>query len=233
MNTLLPRSGSTLPKAARDFLEKNKGRSSLLEHEVKRLLRNIGLAVPAGVFVEKGADIPSPGKLPYPVVAKVSSVKITSKSDVHGVRVDIKNADELKRTLAELERIDGAEGVLIEEMAPQGIDVIVGGIIDAQFGPLVMFGLGGVAVELFKDVTFGLAPATAKDAMNMITRVKGHALLEGFRGQPPADINALVHIIVTVSELMAAGPIKELDLNPVALYAHGAMILDAKLSLLP
>jgi acyl-CoA synthetase (NDP forming) len=233
MGSAIQTSGYSLPKAARDFIEFNKGKKSFLEHEVKGLLGSIGLPVPAGVFLKKGGEIASLEELPYPVVAKVASVKITSKSDVHGVRLGIENVEDLKRTIKELEQIDDAEGVLVEEMAPRGIEVIVGGIIDAQFGPLVMFGLGGIAVELFKDVTFGLAPATEKDAMNLIRRVKGYALLGGFRGQPPVDIRALAHIISAVSELMAAGPIKEMDLNPVALYPYGAIILDAKLSLLP
>jgi acyl-CoA synthetase (NDP forming) len=233
MGISIPTSGHLLPKAARSFVEKNKGKKSFLEHEVKGLLGNIGLPVPDGIFVKKGDQLPSLEALPYPVVAKVSSVKITSKSEVHGVRINIKNEEELKRTVEELLQIKDAQGVLVEEMAPQGIEVIVGGIVDAQFGPLVMFGLGGIAVELFKDVTFGLAPAADEDALRLIKRVKGYPLLEGYRGQSPVDIDALLQIIVAVSELMAAGQIEELDLNPVALYPHRAMILDAKLSLLP
>ena len=233
MSVSIPTSGTPLPKAARQFIEKNRGKTSFLEHEVKELLGNLGLPVPAGVFVRKGGDIPSLEELPYPVVAKVSSVKITSKSDVRGVRLNIKNDEELRRAVEDLGKIDDAEGVLIEKMAPQGIEVIVGGVVDAQFGPLVMFGLGGIAVELFKDVTFGLAPATDGDALRLIKGVKGYRLLEGYRGQPPVDIHSLLRVIVAVSELMAAGPFEEMDLNPVALYPRGAMILDAKLSLLP
>lgn len=226
-------SGDTLLNAARVFVEKNRGRTVFLEHEVKGLLKDIGLPVPAGIFVKKGQDISSIHKLPYPVVAKVSSEKITSKSDVHGVRIGIENDGELKSAAEELGRIEYAEGVLIEAMAPPGMEVIVGGIVDTQFGPVVMFGLGGISVELFKDVTFGLAPLTQEAALRLIKQVKGYRLLEGYRGRPPLDLNALLHIIVSISELMASDLIEEIDLNPIALYPEGAMILDAKLSLRP
>jgi acyl-CoA synthetase (NDP forming) len=233
MNAQDSKAGETLLKTAGDFIEKNRGKTVFLEHEVKGLLKDIGLPVPSGIFFKRGQDISSLPKLSYPVVAKVSSEKIPSKSDVRGIRININNEEELKRAYEELTQIEYAEGVLIEAMAPQGIEVIVGGIVDAQFGPLVMFGLGGIFVELFKDVTFGLAPITREDVSRMIRQVKGYRLLEGYRGRPPVDINALLHIITAVSELMAAAPIEEIDLNPIALYPHGAMILDAKLSLRP
>jgi acyl-CoA synthetase (NDP forming) len=93
-----------------------------------------------------------------------------------------------------------------------------------------MFGLGGIFVELFKDVSFGLAPLSMGDALKLVREVKGYRLLEGFRGRPPADIDALSAVIVKVSELMATGLIEEMDLNPVAVYSQGAMVLDAKMS---
>lgn len=232
MSISISTSSDTLLKTAMDFVEKNREKSKFLEHEVKGLLKNLGLPVPTGIFVQK-EDVSPVHRLPYPLVAKVSSGKITSKSDVQGVRINIKNDDELKRALQDLGKIAYAEGILIETMAPQGIEVIVGGIFDTQFGPVMMFGLGGIFVELFKDVTFGLAPLTKEDALRLIKQVKGYRLLEGYRGRPPVDFDALLHIIVSVSELMAALPIEEIDLNPVALYPEGAMILDAKLSLRP
>ncbi len=220
---------TALLKAAKDFAERNKGETHLLEHEVKGLLASVGLPVPTGIFVKKGEA--SPAETPgYPLVAKVSSRKIASKSDVGGVRVNIKNSEELKSALHELGEIEYAEGVLVETMAPQGIEVIVGGVVDVQFGPVVMFGLGGIFVELFKDVAFGLAPLSREDALRLIRQVKGYRLLEGYRGRPQADVEALLSIMVSVSELMTVMPIQEIDLNPVALYPEGAMILDAKLS---
>lgn len=216
----------------RDFREKNAGRTALLEHEVKGLLREMGFSVPKGRFFRIGEEIPSTLDLAFPLAAKVSSSKIISKSNVGGVRVDVKNTEELNRAFRELSRIESAEGVLVEEMAPQGLEVIIGGISDNQFGPVVMFGLGGIFVELFKDAAFGLAPLTTDDALWLITQVKGYRLLEGYRGKPPIDKQRLAGLIVSVSEVMATGMVGEIDLNPVALYPEGAMILDAKMQIL-
>jgi acyl-CoA synthetase (NDP forming) len=212
------------------FVEKNRGRKVFLEHEVKGLLREIGLPVPNGIFVGRDGVLPDSLQLGYPLVAKVSSQKIVSKSDLHGVRTGVRDDQTLRTAVAELMRIRDAEGVLVEEMAPQGLEVIVGGVVDAQFGPVVMFGLGGVFVELFKDVSFGLAPLTREESLRIVKAVKGYRLLEGYRGRPPADIGALADIIVSVSKLMATGNLEEIDLNPVALYPDGAMVLDAKMS---
>jgi acetyl-CoA synthetase (ADP-forming) len=217
----------------KDFLLKNKGKGALLEHEVKGFLKTLGLSVPDGVFIPKGARLPEVGpRLSYPLAAKVSSSSIASKSDVKGIRLGIKNEDELKTAVPELMSIERAEGVLVEEMAPQGLEVIIGGIIDGQFGPIVMFGLGGVFVELFRDVSFGLAPLKSDEALRLVKQVKGYRLLKGYRGNPPIDMDALMNIIVSVSEIMATGMVKEMDLNPVSLYDKGAMILDAKMQML-
>ncbi len=216
----------------KEFIEKNRDRKSFLEHEAKGLLRDMGLSVPEGIFIKKGDGSPAIAGLRYPLVAKVSSTKITSKSDVHGVRTGLKNEDELNRAVTELMQIENSEGVLVEEMSPSGLEVIVGGIIDKQFGPVMMFGLGGIFVELFKDISFGLAPLKKEDALWLIQQVKGYRLLEGYRGNPPVDKEALLEILVAVSEIMATNLIKEIDLNPVALYPERAVILDAKMKVL-
>ena len=184
--------------------------------------------MPNGILVGKDGYIPS-SNLAYPLAAKVSSSKITSKSDVGGIRLGLKNDVELKKAISELLKIEHAEGVLVEEMAHEGIEVIIGGVIDKQFGPVVMFGLGGVFVELFKDIAFALAPLKEEDAFWLIKQVKGYRLLEGYRGKPAVDKDALVKTILTVSEIIASGYVEEIDLNPVCLYPQGAMILDAKM----
>ena len=214
-----------------DLIEQTKGKKNLLEHEVKGLLREMGMPVPKGIFTAKGKSIPQPLNLTFPLIAKVSSSKIASKSDVKGVRPGLKNEDELENAVSELMRIEYAQGVLIEEMAPHGLEVIVGGVIDNQFGPVVMFGLGGVFVELFKDVAFALAPMQRDDALWLIRQVKGYKLLEGYRGNPPVDKEALVKIIISISEVITVRSIEEIDLNPVSLYPEGAMVLDAKMLL--
>ncbi len=219
--------GSALKNIA-SFLQKNKGKRVFAEHEVKGFLRSMGLPVPNGIFVGNDGYIPS-SSLAYPLAAKVSSTKIISKSDVRGIRLGLKNDTELKRAVSELLKIEHAEGVLVEEMAPEGIEVIIGGVIDKQFGAVVMFGLGGVFVELFKDIAFAMAPLKEEDALWLIQQVKGYKLLEGFRGKPAVDIGTLIKTILTVSEIIASGYVEEIDLNPICLYPHGAMILDAKM----
>ena len=190
-----------------------------------------------GVFVPKGEQLSALSNqlsaLAYPMAAKVSSSKITSKTDTKGIRLGIKNEDELKNAVNELSGIENAEGVLVEEMAPEGLEVIVGGIIDKQFGPVVMFGLGGVFVELYKDVAFALAPMKEKDALWLIQQIKGYKLIEGYRGKPAVDKDALIKVILAVSEIISSGDVEEIDLNPVSLYPKGAIVLDAKMSVLP
>lgn len=215
----------------KELIKKNIVKTVLLEHEVKALLKEMGFPVPKGIFVDKEMveQIPAIVDISYPVVAKVSSSKIVSKSEVNGVRIGLKNEIELKKAVLELLQIEDAEGVLIEEMAAPGIEVILGGVVDEQFGPVVMFGLGGFFVELFRDVAFALAPIEKEDALWLVNQIKGYRLLEGYRGKPPVDINTLLEIIVKVSGIIATGLIKEIDLNPVSLYPQGAMVLDAKI----
>lgn len=212
-----------------DFLEKNRGRKTFLEHEVKGFLNELGMPVPNGIFIGKNGAVTSPHGLAFPLAAKVSSSSIVSKSEVRGVRLGIKDSAELERAVADLSGIPGAEGVLVEEMAPQGLEVIAGGIIDSQFGPLVMFGTGGVLVELFKDAAFALAPMKKDDALWLIRQVKGYKLIEGYRGNPPVNIESLTRILIAVSELIGSGLLEEIDLNPVVLYPQGAIVLDAKM----
>lgn len=206
-------------------------RAALREHEAKALLREMGLSVPRHLFLEKGMALPKDIPLSYPLVAKVSSRDMPSKSDAGGVRLGIKTYPELKAALPELLSIKGAEGVLIEEMASPGLETIIGGISDPQFGPAVMFGLGGVFVELYHDVAFALAPLKEEDALWLMRQVKGYRIIEGYRRESPLDREALVRVIVAVSTVMETGVVEEIDLNPVTLYPEGAMVLDAKIKL--
>lgn len=221
----------TVTSRLKNFLATKEGHKGFLEHEVKGFLRELGIPVPRGVFIAKGERIPSRLELdiPYPLVAKVASARIVSKSDVGGVRQGLMDGKELQKAIVELMEIDQAEGVLIEESAPTGVEVIIGAAIDPQFGPIVMFGLGGVFVELFRDVAFALAPLAREEAVRLVGRTKGEKVLKGFRGKPPVDMEALTGIMITVSELIASGLLEEIDLNPVTLYPTSAMVLDAKL----
>jgi len=126
-------------------------------------------------------------------------------------------------------RLNSILGYLLAPQAPEGVEVIIGATHDAQMGPVVMFGLGGTLVELYKDVVFRLAPVRIDEAMHMIESVKGAALFKGYRGAKPYDVNALADLIVKVSHLIAEQPdVKDVELNPVRLYATGYKVLDAR-----
>lgn len=213
------------------LIENAHGRTAFLEHEVKGLLKEMGFSVPKGRFIRAREKIPGDLGLVYPLIAKVSSQKISSKSDVHGLRAGLRDESELRNAVEEILRIENAEGVLVEEMMSGGVEVIVGGVLDTQFGPVMMFGLGGIFVEIFRDLSFGLAPLSKDDAYWMIKEVKGSRILDGYRGSVPADKETLVELLMGVSEIMATGLIGEIDLNPVVLYPEGAMVLDAKMKL--
>jgi len=212
-----------------DFLRSHPGTRALPEHAVKGFLSRCGLPVPPGVFVPRGAPLPDLSPLGFPLVAKVSSSQIRSKSDVGGLRFGLADSKAVHAAIAQLMEIEQAEGVLVEEQAALGVEVIVGGITDPQFGPVLMFGLGGVFVELFHDVAFAPAPMTREDAFKLMPRVTAYRLLTGYRGKPPCDLDSLADILVIISELMATGLLEEIDLNPVTVYSRGALILDAKM----
>ncbi|GAB4483017.1 MAG: hypothetical protein OHK006_02810 [Thermodesulfovibrionales bacterium] len=206
--------------------------SVLLEHEAKSVFRSAGIRVPEGIWIPAGAHMSGPVPLRYPLAAKVSSRAFSSKSGVRGVRLGICDRDGLGKALDELQRIPDAEGVLVEEMAEPGVEAIVGGAVDPQFGPIVMFGLGGIFTEVFRDVSFGLAPLDRERAFAAVRQITGYQVLEEYRGRPAVDREALARVMVTVSEFMATGLVEEIDLNPVALSADGAVVLDAKIKLL-
>jgi acetyl-CoA synthetase (ADP-forming) len=175
----------------------------------------------------------------FPVVLKIVSPDIIHKSDVGGVIIGVKNVKEVRSAYKQImnnvrKHNPSAKivGILVQEMAPAGIEVIVGSIKDPQFGPAIMFGLGGVFVEVLKDVTFRVAPVTEDEAAEMISEVKAYPLLKGYRNTPPADLKAITKILLNTSKLvMDHVEIKELDLNPIMVYEKGAKTVDARIIL--
>jgi len=175
----------------------------------------------------------------FPVVLKVISPDVVHKTDSGGVRLGLANATQVGRAYSEIvSSIRQAypearvQGVSVQRMAPQGVEVIVGMSKDPQFGPVLMFGLGGILVEVLKDVSFRIVPVTKSDAGEMIREIKGYPILEGYRGQKPASIRALEELIVKVSEFVEKNPqIEELDLNPVFAYPDRAVAVDARIIL--
>jgi len=216
-------------QALRSFLSARPGRRAFLEPEVKAMLRSLGIESPPALFLPVGTSPPEALGLSFPLVAKVAAEGLAAKSEAGGVRLSITDRAELVTAVADLRSIDGAAGVFVEEQAPPGLEVIVGGVVDPQFGPLVMFGLGGVFVELLRDVSFALAPLDREGALRLIERTRGAELLAAFRGRPPLDREALARVVVTVSALIGSGLLAEIDLNPVVVYPSGVLVLDTKM----
>ena len=216
------------------------GRKVLLEPEAKAICIEHGIAVTKfnTAKTEKEA-IESAEEIGYPVVLKVVSPQIIHKSEAGGVKVNLKNCNEVKvaykTILQNAKKFDPKaeiSGILVQEMAPQSTEVIIGAIKDPQFGQTLMFGLGGIFVELLKDVTFRIAPLTEQDATEMIEGVKAYPLLKGYRNNPPVDIRALTNLLMCTSKLVMTHPeIKEIDLNPIMAYEKGAKTVDARIIL--
>jgi acyl-CoA synthetase (NDP forming) len=219
---------------------RSENRKALMEPEAKTICMEYGISVPKFQLAaneKEAAKIAD--EIGYPIVMKIVSPEIIHKSDAGGVKVNLKNCVEVveafKTITTNAKKYNSKAnivGVLVQEMAPNGTEVIVGAIKDPQFGQTLMFGLGGIFVEILKDVTFRVAPITLDDAKEMITGLKAYPMLKGVRGQAPADIDAIAQILVCVSKLVMDHPeIKELDLNPVMAYAKGAATVDARIIL--
>ena len=215
-------------------------RGVLMEHESKEVLRAY-LIPTTREKVAKAAEeaVSFAEDIGYPVVLKVCSPQITHKSEAGGVIIGLKTSEEVSAAFREV--MENARkyspnvevvGVSVQNMAPPGQEVIVGMIKDAQFGSVLMFGLGGVFAEVLKDVAFRLAPLSRADALEMIREVKGFEILNGLRGREPADLNAIVDTLLKVSKLVEGFPaIREMDINPVLVYRKGAVAVDARIML--
>jgi acetyl-CoA synthetase (ADP-forming) len=222
-----------------DKVKKEK-RKFLLEPEAKTVCMKRGIPVTKFKVAKSEVEAVKFAKeIGYPVVLKIVSPDIVHKSDVGGVVVGLKDAQEVRNAYKQIlknvkkhKKNAKIVGILVQEMAPSSTEVIVGAIKDPQFGPALMFGLGGIFVEVLKDVTFRVAPITEDEACEMITEVKAYPLLRGYRNQPPADIEAIVKILLNTSKLvMEHQEIKELDLNPIMVYEKGAKTVDARIIL--
>ncbi|MCD1294225.1 acetyl-CoA synthetase [Methanocella sp. CWC-04] len=207
------------------------------ELKAKSLLGDFDIPVNDGREVLDVDDaVKAAGSIGFPVAMKVLSQKISHKSDLGLVRLDISSSegvrDAYEHILSKAKSIDPGARVVVETMAPDGTEVIVGAKRDPQFGPVILFGLGGIFVEVFKDVSLRVAPVNKKMAMNMIGGIKGYVILKGYRGKNGVDIDALADIIVKVSDLMMSRKdVQELDANPVIAYEKGAVAVDARVLL--
>jgi succinyl-CoA synthetase beta subunit len=215
------------------------GRAALDERAGKELLAGFGIAVPKSLVVHDAREAASVlSALKPPFALKVMSPDILHKSDVGGVRVGLTSAEAIVEAIGRMlavPQIAGArrDGFLVEEMAPPGQEIVVGGVRDPQFGPLVMTGLGGVFVEVLADVVFRICPVTRLDAEEMLDELKGAALLKGVRGRPAASRAAVVDVLLKVGGadgllMRHAADIREADINPVIVSEHAAVAVDAR-----
>ena len=219
---------------------KKQGRTVLTEIEAKNILRQIGIeTVQTRLASSQKEAVEFSDEIGFPVVLKIFSPDITHKTDAGGVKVGLKNAAEVRKAYKEImssvkEKFPKAtiEGVSVQAMARPGIEIIIGIFKDPQFGPVIMFGLGGIFVEVLKDVAFRLIPIEKRDAGQMVKEIKGYALLNGYRGQEPAHIPSLVDILLKLSAFVDKTPeIKEIDINPVFAYKDSALAVDARIIL--
>jgi len=221
---------------------KSEGRTNLLEDEGRDILDAYGFPLPKSILASTEDDaVDAANKIGYPIVMKIASVQIVHKSDAGGVKVNLTNDDEVRssfKTIMEnAKKYDSnaeIKGVLIVEMVKGGKEMIIGSKLEPGMGPVVMLGMGGIYVEILKDVTFRLAPLTDQEANDMISSIKTKKLLDGVRGEKPSDIKKLAECIQRLSQLVTDfTEIKELDMNPVLVMEEdqGCKILDVRIGI--
>ena len=224
--------------------QRNMDRLRVSEPKAKEILKAYDFLVPeGGVALSADAAAETAARVGFPAAMKIVSPDIVHKTDVGGVRLnlntpgEVRDAFDLMMLRIPLRQPEARlEGVYVEAMAARGREVIIGMTRDPQFGPMLMFGLGGIFVEVLKDVTFNLAPITAEEAMEMLRATKSFALLEGARGQSGVDLGAIADGLQHISQLVTDFPqIAELDINPFIVSESIAqpIVADARMTLLP
>jgi len=222
-----------LKKEIKEIIDKSKQWGWVLEPDAQKIFSLYGFKTPKyGVAKEAGQAIHIARQIGYPVVAKIVSPAVIHKSDVKGVVVGIKDDETLVQTLERLSKISGFVGMLIAEMA-KGLELIIGAKNDFQFGPMILLGMGGVGVEIYKDVSLRMAPLKTRDADHMINELAARKLLTGYRGSEPINMNALKKTIVNFSKLMMdlQDIVESVDLNPVMCTAKACIVVDSRIML--
>ena len=217
-----------------------KEKRSLLETEAKELLKEYGIPVPDFKLIKSEDEIAGLAKeINFPIVMKIVSPDIIHKTDAGGVKVGVKDEEEARMIYQEIiskaikyNKKASISGVIAYTMVPQGTEIIIGMMKDPHFGPVIMFGLGGIFVEVLKDVSFRIIPLEERDAREMIAEIKGYKILKGARGNPPRDIRAIEEVLMKVSKLIMKNPeINEIDLNPIFVFENGIQVVDARMIL--
>lgn len=215
-------------------------RRNLLEHEAFRVFNLYGIPTPSYELAENGEEaVASARRIGYPVVIKIVSPEILHKTEAGGVILAITSDNELRAGFKQIvanARSSNPQcrirGVIVESMISQGVEAIIGALRDEQFGPSVMFGLGGIFTELVKDVSFRVIPISRFDAEELVDDLRFSAVLKGFRGRPPPDREAIVDILLRSCRLIVEIPeIESLDLNPVVAHETDAIAVDGRILL--
>lgn len=219
------------------------GRNALMEHESKEVIAQYGIKIdPYKIVKSADESVAAAKEIGYPVVLKIASPEIIHKTDAGGIKLNLKSDDEVKQAYEEIMKnaknykADAKiSGVNVQPMLKEKpiAELIIGMTVDPQFGPALMFGLGGIFVEIYKDVSFRVCPITEYDAREMIKEIKAFPVLDGFRGAPKADLDALVDILLKLSKLSLEHEesIDQIDLNPVIALPKGAAVVDARIIL--
>ncbi|MFH1242025.1 MAG: acetate--CoA ligase family protein [Pseudomonadota bacterium] len=222
-----------------DIIEKalGEGRKTLSEHESKELLRRYDIPVTREVETsdEKEA-LKAVNEIGFPLVIKACAPDLSHKTERGLVRVDIRNKDEAVSAIREIlkEVKDDNATILIQEMVKGTRELVVGLVRDSQFGPCVMFGLGGIFTEILRDVSFRVAPIEKRDAMEMMQEIKARKILEAIRGMPAADLDRLSDILIKMGNIgLEHDSIKEIDINPLILSGSQPVAVDALVVLSP
>lgn len=224
---------------------REEGRTFVLEHEAKDIMAAYGIPIPAYATAASADEAVKKSKeIGFPVVLKILSKDILHKSDAGGVKINLKSEDEVRNAFNEIIEnakkygskkgieVDLSRGVFISDFAEMGTEIIVGVTKDPQFGHAIMVGLGGIFVEVLKDVSFRLIPFTESDAKEALSELKAYKILEGVRGEGPRDIDALIKVMMGISKMVQENPeITELDCNPSFVYekGKGALVVDARI----
>ena len=208
------------------------------EERLWKLLGDWNIPVlPTATVSSAGAAVEVAKTLGHPVVMKLLSPDITHKSDVGGVILDLGSDKEVKDAYHGMMKFvkqhlpeARIEGVVLQKMAEPGLEVIIGAKLDPQFGHVIMFGLGGIFVEICRDVSFRVTPVDRKMAREMVLEIKGSPIIEGARGREPADLEAIIDVITALSSMLEKNPdITEIDINPLIVYSRGSVAVDARM----
>jgi acetate---CoA ligase (ADP-forming) subunit beta len=223
----------TAPAERLRIMEAARADGWVLEPDAKRLLSLAGFDIPRFTLAQTREEALSfAAEIGYPVVAKVVSPRILHKSDVGGVAVGICDPGRLEEAFLRFQAMDGFRGTIVEETA-SGVELILGAKRDLQFGPMILLGIGGTAVEIYRDVTLRMAPLSAEDALGMIGGLKARRLLEGYRGAEKVDIQRLQETIRAFADLVMelADRIESVDINPLLCSARRCVVADARIIL--